>query len=231
VITDSDIENTQKISLSRWNCPAIYFMHLVHPSRWNHEGVHIETENATEHGPSPPFEPSKLSAANGTDMDIKKEAAHVFRDTEVDWGYCHFVQPNMLRPGAYCDDEFNLVIKVRIQLHRDGNGNGIGNKKMKMTREVKPDVAGVEGVIHDVKKLDVNADAEETAGVLAAFIVNYEQDVISTKLYRSMRDKLSHTFKKNGFDRVLDETILPKGPRCKLNQAQICANRIASGNS
>lgn len=125
--------------------------------------------------------------SQSTDVDVMKEAAHVFRDTEVDWGFCNFVEPNILRPGSYCDKEFNLVVKVRIRLHTNGN-NGNGNKKVKITLKS-------EDALSDLRKLDVDAGAEESAIALAAFLVNYEPDVVASKSYEDMRDKLAHTFK------------------------------------
>lgn len=176
VISNSKSQDTHKIS--RWSCPAIYFLHLVHPSRWPHEGIDIGTADAP------------TVSNNDVNVDIMKEAAHVFRDTEVDWGFCHFVEHNILRPGSYCDKEFNLVVKVRIRLHSyKGSGNTNGNKKMKITStpQLKSD--------EEVEKLDASAGADETAAVLAAFLVNYEREVISSKSYEDIRDKLAQTFK------------------------------------
>lgn len=45
-----------------------------------------------------------------------KDTGHVFRDRESDWGFCEFAPFTSLQPGQHSDDNYNVVIKVRIRL-------------------------------------------------------------------------------------------------------------------
>ena len=59
---------------------------------------------------------SKGQRQNTMYNDIVKDTFHVFRDREIDWGFYEFAPFSNLRPGLHSDDEYNLVIKVRIRL-------------------------------------------------------------------------------------------------------------------
>ncbi len=120
-----------------WNRAAHFWLHLVHPSRWAALGIPDLDAQVKDQEPAAgvtgardPVSPTVRAGyenAHGAPLDpahhrgqpmqdIVKDTVHVFKERESDWGFCEFAPFSLLRPGKHTDDNFNIVIKVRIRL-------------------------------------------------------------------------------------------------------------------
>lgn len=105
------------ITAQQWNRPASFSLHVIHPTSHIFKAAVLSNAYQPNHSLSKADTPDAAThLSQGLRHDIRKETSHNFREHASDWGFSQFAPYVNLAPRHHADDDYNIVVMVRIHL-------------------------------------------------------------------------------------------------------------------